>query len=215
MSQDPTLYGIGEKFSFHGRRYRVLRTGYRILQALRAIDQRSQNCDARVVGALQLRREFDDVLIEPPVVLLMFLVENITQLAPLRTAIWLLGRCHRTVGTKSIATQRHHPVYRIRCEVVRALRRIDAVEILEQISAAEPDDRLRAWAQPSAPVPLDDRIRRFTQFVRNVAAPAPRADAASCFSVRVTGGKSPRSPEQIREQLERIRGKASRINDDR
>jgi hypothetical protein len=123
--------------------------------------------------------------------------------------IWLLGKCADRFRLYGLHEYRHHESPRVRGEVAKALRRVEAWALLREMAAAYPEDRKVHWfaTAPIAHRPFSQRLARFKKSVDDshageVMTPSRMPYWASQQSWAYT---PPKSVEIIRRVLRRIR----------
>jgi len=150
---------------------------------------------------LASRPRFRDIIRHERITGLFWCVES-REPDVVRLAIWLMGRIRAGVPISEIMPYCHSPDLRIRREVARALRRLNAWAELRAI-AEDDDPRVRQLAVQRPAAPFATRLARVT-----IAAAAPEAPRARpAFFARLPFGpeRPLKTPEFIRAMLERIR----------
>ena len=121
----------------------------------------------------------------------------------------MIGRCASRFRLFGLAEVRRHQPRPVRKHVAKALRRLEAWLLLDEMAALYPDDERVQWFAKSAtvPRPFDQRLNNFIGNVDDshageVATPSRMSYWALENSWDVT---SPKSVAAIRRILERIR----------
>lgn len=122
-------------------------------------------------------------------------------------AIWLLGRCRRSAGTKQIAPYMRSRDRQMRKELVRAFRRMSAWTELRAMIRNESDSRILRMAMHIRVPPFADRLVKFTSSVDQRNEP-DRSSAPQPLliqpGVSCENGLPAKSRTLIRVILERI-----------
>lgn len=127
-----------------------------------------------------------------------------------RLSVWLLGRIGNRYTTSLISSLRDDSDVRIRKEVVKALRRLRAWEVLREIAVREDDPIVRRHAV-LAEVPRRDFSERMTKFLYNEVENVAQAEGAApgtrplYMNTAIGEGTPPKSRWYIRLVLEHIR----------
>ena len=122
-------------------------------------------------------------------------------------AIWLLGRCGRSAGTKQIAPYMQSRDRQMRKELVRAFRRMSAWAELRAMIRTESDPRILRMARQRSMRPFGDRLVKFTKSVDQSSEP-DRTSAPQPLLIQPGLSRENGLPEKsrtlIRVILERI-----------
>ncbi|MEX0642004.1 MAG: hypothetical protein WD468_04850 [Pirellulales bacterium] len=77
--------------------------------------------------------------------------------------VWLLGKCANRFQLYEVKHYRHDPSPKIRRHVAKALRRLEAWELLREMANADPNDARIQWyaTAPTANRPFSERLKDF------------------------------------------------------
>jgi hypothetical protein len=123
--------------------------------------------------------------------------------------IWLLGKCADRFRLYGLQEYRHHQSPRVRREVAKALRRVEAWAFLSDMAATYPDDARIQWfaTAPNTHRPFGQRLARFKKSVDDShAGEVVTPSRMPYWSIEKSWDYTPpKSVELIRRMLRRIR----------
>lgn len=138
----------------------------------------------------------------------MGVLSRIVELAPDRRvrllAIWLVGRCKGTVGTKRLARLIGCSDRQTHKQLAKAFRRMSAWAELRALMKVETDPRIRRLAQHSSQRSFEDCLAELKQVGKNKKLPTPNRKFEILPGVSCSDGKPAKSRTFIRIVLERI-----------
>lgn len=186
-----------------GKKFRLGRAAERTIDLLREITF-SPACQS-TSGLLLIRPRIRGLLAHPTPVILCYSIDRTSHARTLRIAIWLLGRIGHPYATPSVAAHIGHPNFRVRREVVRALRRLHAWGELRRINRQHPDPITRAIAVQVEPRPYADRLVAFVGRVEPVPSIGSTDPLVLAPGLDFESGRPPKNRWQIGAMLRRIR----------
>ena len=193
----------GYRFKLSGRQFRVTEDGARTLERLRQIYGEcciSSDC----AWAIRTRPIIREIQASHQVAVLTSVVDRTPDPVLRIIAIWLRGRCRGTLGTKILAKCAKHPDFHTRKETVRALKRMSAWSILDDIANSDDNERIRRMATCQPARPISQRIADFTLNLARIPSSATKRRLYVSSKLDITRRKPPKSLATIRNILRRI-----------
>ena len=196
-------FEAGYRFKLSGRRFRVTENGERTLECLRQIY--SECCiSSDCAWAIRTRPIIREIQASHQVAVLTLVVDRTPDPVLRILAIWLRGRCRGTVGTKILAKCGNHPDFHTRKEAVRALKRMSAWSVLDDIANSDPNERIRRMATCKPSRPISQRIADFTLNLARLSTSEHEKRLYLSSKLDITRRKPPKSLATIRNILKRI-----------
>lgn len=149
-------------YSRAGQRFYLSQSARRTIQLFYAIatTQPTQHC-----WLLKYRPQIREIQRRTCTTILSRIAEASTDPKVRLLAIWLLGRCGRSAGTKQIAPYMRSHDRQMRKELVRAFRRMSAWTELRAMIRNESDPCILRMAMHQRVPPFADRLVKFTRSV--------------------------------------------------
>lgn len=119
-------------------------------------------------------------------------------------AIWLVGRCGSSIGTKKLAKFIKSQDRQTRKELARAFRRKAAWTEIRALLKNESDPRIVRLASSSKKRDFDQRLNRYTKSNKIASSNPPIRETAVAEGVDFSHGAPAKSRTFIRIMLERI-----------
>jgi hypothetical protein len=196
---------VPHQFRYRGRRYKLRRRDIAYIKTLAKIVDQARGTRPTLPGwllsyrgqFLQMREDFSHAVLSN-------LVLRARDTDMRRLAIWLLGHCPGTLGVKALAIAAGDDSLAVRREAARALKRKGGWAELRDLQARDPDERIQAFARPTSPKPLPERLNQYLDDVTpHTVAQAPQTLKLN-VNLRDRPGLPPKSSLMIRYVLERI-----------
>ncbi len=191
-------------YSRDGQRFYLSQSAQRTIQLFYAIatTQPTQHC-----WLLKYRPQIREIQRRKCTTILSRIAEASTDPKVQLLAIWLLGRCGRSAGTKQIAPYMRSHDRQMRKELVRAFRRMSAWTELRAMIRHESDPCILRMAMHQRVPPFADRLVKFTRSV-DQRSEFDSSSAAQSLLIRpgvsCKDGLPAKSRTLIRVILERI-----------
>jgi hypothetical protein len=123
--------------------------------------------------------------------------------------VWLIGRFSDRMHLYELKTFRHDPSPHVRTHVAKALRRLEAWSLLQEMSQADPDDDRIRWYATSSTThrPFAERLKNFTSNIDVSQVSEVATPSRMPFWAYETpwSRKPPKSVQYVRRMLRRIR----------
>jgi hypothetical protein len=123
--------------------------------------------------------------------------------------VWLWGECADRFRLCGLGSLRHHKSPRVRRSVAKALRRLEAWSLLNEMAATYPDDEKVQWFATAATLrrPFPDRLKNYKLNIDSSHAGEVATPSSMPYWARdkVWDYTPPKSVHLIRRMLHRIR----------
>jgi hypothetical protein len=182
---------------------------FKLLKRIEAAQPKLQSGDGRRDAWLlpyrnELRWVIQFSFVEP---IKLYVYSCPLEMLPL--GVWLWGKCADRFRLYGLSAFCHHPSSKVRKHVVKALWRLEAWALIDEIAAYYPDDENIQWyaKAPTTHRPFAERLKRFTSSVdRSRADDVATPSKMPFWAQESTWERTPpKSVEFIRRMLRRIR----------
>ncbi|NND96004.1 MAG: HEAT repeat domain-containing protein [Pirellulaceae bacterium] len=194
------LLRLPPSFRLGGKRYRVWSSGQRAIRLLQDVSVASQKGESLLPFRSRIRR----VIHATPPALLSAILRNTKDEVVVRLTIWILGRSHEHFSTRFVFAHHDHQSPRVRNEVIRTLKRLNAWRYLELIASKGRYSDAREHAIENERPEYADRLHNLLGLLESRPVPEHTVNLFVSDDARIGNGTPPRPAWRIRRVLRRI-----------